>query len=166
MSDIVIEKPGEQVQGASKVKKPSSKRKSVFLTVLLLALFTFPLLQFVVGGMNYWLHMLLFTFMYIAMASSWNIIGGYAGYTSLGHNVFFAVGGYFTGVLLVYFDVSPFLTAPISGIVAMLLGVLVGMISLRTRGAAFIISTIALMMLVKITFDNWDYIIRRLRTST
>jgi branched-chain amino acid transport system permease protein len=29
---------------------------------------------------------------------------------------------------------------------------------LRTRGPAFIISTIALVMLVKITFDNWDYI--------
>jgi branched-chain amino acid transport system permease protein len=111
-----------------------------------------------VGGLNYWLHMLLFTFMYIAMASSWNIIGGYAGYTSLGHNVFFAVGGYFTGVLLVYFDVSPFLTAPLAGLVAMALGILVGLISLRTRGPAFIISTIAMVMLVKITFDNWDYI--------
>jgi branched-chain amino acid transport system permease protein len=102
--------------------------------------------------------MFLFTFMYIAMASSWNIIGGYAGYTSLGHNVFFAVGGYFTGVLLVYFDVSPLLTAPVAGLVAMALGLLVGLISLRTRGPAFIISTIAMVMLVKITFDNWDYI--------
>jgi branched-chain amino acid transport system permease protein len=158
MSDVVVEKGGMQVHDATKKKKPSSGRQAIFLGVLLVALLLFPLLQFVVGGMNYWLHMLLFTFMYIAMASSWNIIGGYAGYTSLGHNVFFAVGGYFTGVLLVYFDVSPFLTAPISGIVAMLLGILVGMISLRTRGAAFIISTIALMMLVKISFDNWDYI--------
>jgi branched-chain amino acid transport system permease protein len=112
----------------------------------------------VVGGLNYWLHMLLYTFMYIAMASSWNIIGGYAGYTSLGHNVFFAVGGYFAGVLLVYFDVSPFLTAPLAGLVSMAIGLLVGLISLRTRGPAFIISTIALVMLVKITFDNWDYI--------
>jgi branched-chain amino acid transport system permease protein len=96
--------------------------------------------------------------MYIAMASSWNIIGGYAGYTSLGHNVYFAVGGYFAGVLLVYFDVSPFLTAPLAGLVSMAIGLLVGLISLRTRGPAFIISTIALVMLVKITFDNWDYI--------
>ncbi|MCK5315250.1 MAG: branched-chain amino acid ABC transporter permease, partial [Anaerolineales bacterium] len=78
--------------------------------------------------------------------------------TSLGHNVFFAVGGYFTGVLLVYFDVSPFLTAPLAGLVAMAVGLLVGLISLRTRGPAFIISTIAMVMLVKIIFDNWDYI--------
>ena len=138
MSEVIVEKGGTKVQEPARLKKPSTGKKAVFLVVLLLALFSFPMLQFVVGGMNYWLHMLLFTFMYIAMASSWNIIGGYAGYTSLGHNVFFAVGGYFTGILLVYFDVSPFLTAPIAGIICMLFGVLVGMISLRTRGAAFI----------------------------
>jgi len=138
--------------------KTPSKLQKVFLGILLLSLLLFPLLQFVVGGLNYWLHMLLYTFMYIAMASSWNIIGGYAGYTSLGHNVFFAVGGYFTGVLLVYYDVSPFITAPIAGLVSLALGLIVGLISLRTRGPAFIISTIALLMLVKIAFDNWDYI--------
>ncbi len=152
---------------ASLDRKPTSsietlsaptKVQKIFLGVLLLSLLLFPLLQFVVGGLNYWLHMLLFTFMYIAMASSWNIIGGYAGYTSLGHNVFLAVGGYFTGVLLVYYDISPFISAPIAGLVSMALGLLVGLISLRTRGPAFIISTIALVMLVKISFDNWDYI--------
>ena len=158
MSSFIIDKGGKQANNPARIDKSTPRSKKIFLGVLVLTLLLFPLLQFVVGGMNYWLHMLLYTFMYIAMASSWNIIGGYAGYTSLGHSVFFAVGGYFTGVLMVYFKVSPFLTAPIAGIVAMLLGVIVGLISLRTRGSAFIISTIALVLLVKITFDNWDYI--------
>jgi branched-chain amino acid transport system permease protein len=157
MAETLASNQVKPVSTTDTLKKPSRRQKA-FLAILLLLLASFPLLQFVVGGMNYWLHMLLYTFMYIAMASSWNIIGGYAGYTSLGHNVFFAVGGYFTGVLLVYFDISPFLTAPLAGLVSMALGLLVGLISLRTRGPAFIISTIALVMLVKITFDNWDYI--------
>ena len=157
MSETLVSNEVKPIRTAESLKKPS-RRQKIFLAVLLLLLVSYPLLQFVVGGLNYWLHMLLYTFMYIAMASSWNIIGGYAGYTSLGHNVFFAVGGYFTGVLLVYFDVSPFITAPLAGLVSMALGLLVGLISLRTRGPAFIISTIALVMLVKITFDNWDYI--------
>ncbi len=157
MAETLASNELKQVSRTDSLRTPSGRQK-VFLGVFLLSLFLFPLLQFVVGGLNYWLHMLLYTFMYVAMASSWNIIGGYAGYTSLGHNVFFAVGGYFAGVLLVYFDVSPFLTAPFAGLVAMGLGLLVGLISLRTRGPAFIISTIALVMLVKITFDNWDYI--------
>ena len=157
MADTLVSKDVNPIQTTESLKKPS-RRQKVFLAVLLLLLFTYPLMQFVVGGLNYWLHMLLYTFMYIAMASSWNIIGGYAGYTSLGHNVFFAVGGYFTGVLMVYYDVSPFITAPLAGLVSLALGLLVGLISLRTRGPAFIISTIAMVMLVKITFDNWDYI--------
>ncbi len=157
MAETLASSDLKQASRTDSLRTPSGRQK-VFLGVLLLSLFLFPLLQFVVGGLNYWLHMLLYTFMYVAMASSWNIIGGYAGYTSLGHNVFFAVGGYFAGVFLVYFDVSPFLTAPIAGLVSMGLGLLVGLISLRTRGPAFIISTIALVMLVKITFDNWDYI--------
>ena len=157
MSETVVSNEIKPIRTTESLKKPS-RRQKLFLAVLLLLLVSYPLLQFVVGGLNYWLHMLLYTFMYIAMASSWNIIGGYAGYTSLGHNVFFAVGGYFAGVLLVYFDVSPFLTAPLAGLVSMAIGLLVGLISLRTRGPAFIISTIALVMLVKITFDNWDYI--------
>ena len=61
-----------------------------------------PALQFV-GGYNYVLHMLLYTMMYVAMASSWNILGGYTGYISLGHNVFFCIGGYFSGMMLAYF---------------------------------------------------------------
>lgn len=157
MAETLVSNEVKPIRTTESLKKPS-RRQKLFLAVLLLLLVSYPLLQFVVGGLNYWLHMLLYTFMYIALASSWNIIGGYAGYTSLGHNVFFAVGGYFAGVLLVYFDVSPFLTAPLAGLVSMALGLLVGLISLRTRGPAFIISTIALVMLVKITFDNWDYI--------
>ena len=74
----------------------SARSKRIFAVALVVVLALFPIMQFVVGGgLNYWLHMLLYIFMYIAMASSWNIIGGFAGYTSLGHNVFFAIGGYF-----------------------------------------------------------------------
>jgi branched-chain amino acid transport system permease protein len=40
----------------------------------------------------------------------------------------------------------------------MALGFFVGLISLRTRGPAFIISTIAMILLVKISFDNWDLV--------
>lgn len=157
MAETLASNDLKQTSSTDSLRTPP-RRQKVVLGIFLMSLLLFPLLQFVVGGLNYWLHMLLYTFMYIAMASSWNIIGGYAGYTSLGHNVFFAVGGYFTGVLLVYFDISPFIMAPLAGLVAMALGLLVGLISLRTRGPAFIISTIAMMMLVKITFDNWDYI--------
>ena len=136
---------------------PSGGRRTL-ISVLLLAALAFPLLQLTIGGMNYWLHMLLFIFMNIAIASSWNIIGGYAGYISLGHNVFFAIGGYAAAILFAYFGVSPFIAFPLAGLIAMAVGFVVGLITLRTRGPTFIISTIALVLLTKILLDNWDYI--------
>ncbi len=122
---------------------------------LLAALALFPLLQVAFDGYNYWLHMLLYVFLYVIMASSWNIIGGYAGYISLGHNVFFAFGAYLAGMAFVFFRISPFLTAPLAGLLAMGGGLLFGLIALRTRGSTFIISTIALVLLMSELLDNW-----------
>lgn len=135
---------------------PVSKR--VFISVLVITAAAFPLLHLAIGGLNYWLHMVLFLFMNIAIASSWNIIGGYAGYISLGHNVFFAVGGYSAAILFAYFGISPFIAFPLCGLIAMAVGIPVGMITLRMRGPTFIISTIALVLLTKILFDNWEYV--------
>lgn len=156
MTQMTISKKREPAPDVIDSAPSSAKGSVVAGIVILLALF--PALQFIVGGYNYWLHMLLYTFMYIAMSSAWNIIGGYAGYISLGHNVFFAVGGYFSAVLFLYYDISPFLSTPGAGLAAMVLGIVFGLISLRTRGPAFIISTIALTMVIKIAFDNWEYI--------
>src|SRR4030067_2014937 len=124
---------GKKLEGENKKEKGSLELKKIILGILVLLLFLFPLLQIIFGGLNYHLHFLLFNFMYIAMASGWNIIGGYAGYASLGHNVFFALGGYFSGALFVFFGLSPFLTAPLAGIAAMVIGLIFGLISLRTK---------------------------------
>jgi len=129
--------------------------KKIFLILFLVVLFIFPVFQVIFDGLNYVLHIMLYMFMYISMASGWNIIGGYAGYSSIGHNVFFAVGGYFSGVIFAYLGLSPFLTAPVAGLVAMIIGLLFGLISLRTRGPAFLMSTLALALVVRLLFDNW-----------
>jgi branched-chain amino acid transport system permease protein len=137
-------------------RAPGGKR--ALIAALIVGAAAFPVLQLAYGGLNYWLHMLLFIFMNVAIASSWNILGGYAGYISLGHNVFFAIGGYAAAILFAYFGVSPFISFPLAGLIAMAIGFAVGLITLRARGPTFIISTIALVLLVKILFDNWDYI--------
>jgi len=126
--------------------------------VLLILLLLFPLLHLTLGGLNFYLNILLIMFMHSALASSWNIIGGYAGYISLGHNVFFAIGGYFSGVLLIYFDVPVFVSAIFAGVLALLFGLLIGGITLRVRGPAFIIATVALVLVVRIILDNWEYV--------
>jgi branched-chain amino acid transport system permease protein len=140
---------------------PSSRRiegRVIALGVLLLFLLLVPLSQPFLDRYNYVLQLMLVTFMWIAMASSWNIIGGYAGYISLGHGVFFAIGGYVAGLLLVRYGLSPLWTALLGGVLAVLVGLVLGLITLRTRGPAFIISTIALLLMVRLWFDNWEFI--------
>jgi branched-chain amino acid transport system permease protein len=129
--------------------------KGAVVLGLLVLLAIFPLFQIKYNGYNYWLHMMLYVFLYVTMATSWNMIGGYAGYISLGHNVFFGIGAYLSGMVFVYLQISPFLTAPLAGVLTMVGGLLFGLIALRTRGSTFIISTVALVLLTMELLDKW-----------
>jgi branched-chain amino acid transport system permease protein len=132
--------------------------RTVLLVLVVLVLLCVPLSYPFLTTYSYVLQLMTVGLMWIALTSSWNLIGGYAGYISLGHNVFLAAGAYFSGGVFAYVGVSPFISAPVAGLVCVLLGTVIGFITLRTRGPAFIISTIALMLIARILFDNWDYL--------
>lgn len=158
-----VNQAGDQVAGmyvGGRARVGLLDGRKLFIASLLALLLALPpaLIYGEVGASGYIIHVLMYMFMYVAMTCSWNIIGGYAGYVSFSHNVFFAIGAYLAGILLVYHGISPFITAPLSGLVAVGFGLLVGLITLRTRGPAFVLSTIVLSMLVRLGFDNWDYI--------
>lgn len=138
-------------------KRPSASRWFV-VSVLLLVLLALPLTRPFLGSYNYIVLLATNVLMWTAMSSSWNILGGYAGYISLGHAVFLGVGGYVAAVPLYYSGVSPFYTAVLGGLAAVALGLVVGLITLRTRGPAFIISTIALLFMFLLLFENSEYL--------
>ena len=139
--------------------QPSPKwdSKQVIPLLLLVALIAFPAVQFF-GNHNYAIHVVLFAFLYITMSSSWNIIGGYGGFISIGHNVFFGIGAFFSGFIFARYGISPFYTALLAGLVATVFGFAVGLITLRVRGPSFIISSIALLMIFRIVFDRWELV--------
>jgi ABC-type branched-subunit amino acid transport system permease subunit len=60
----------------------------LWIVIALIALLIFPLIQ----KSQYYQHVMVMTMMAAVLASSWNILGGYAGYTSLGHAAFFGLG--------------------------------------------------------------------------
>ena len=139
---------------ASSIEKRRATWFPIGLMVVLMAL---PALQFV-GNYNYVIHLVLYTACYVVMASGWNILGGFTGYISLGHNVFFAIGGYFAGMIFARYGVSTIILAPIAGLVAAMAGYAIGLISLRVRGPSFIISSLALVMIFRIFFENWEFV--------
>lgn len=128
------------------------------VAVIAVALLTFPLLRGTFSAFNYIIQVLIVMLMFVAMASSWNIMGGFTGYISLGHNVFMVIGAYVSGMLLVYQGISPFVSVFLGVAIAVVVGVLFGLITLRTRGPAFIIASIALLLMTRLMFDNWKAI--------
>lgn len=141
---------------ATALARPRRIPRGLILAAILAVLLAVPVVAYpYVTSYAYVIQIMTTGFMWIAMASSWNIIGGFSGYISLGHNVFLAAGGYFSAYLLAFHGVSPFLTAILAGLVCVALGTGVGLITLRTSGPAFIIATIALMLIARILFDNW-----------
>ncbi|MGI8723177.1 MAG: branched-chain amino acid ABC transporter permease [Geodermatophilaceae bacterium] len=81
-------------------------------------------------------------FMFVALAQGWNLIGGFTGYACFGQVVFFGIGGYFTAVAMVHWQVSFWLALVASGFVAALFGALIGLPLLRLKGHYFAIATL------------------------
>lgn len=153
-SDVIAARRAYNASIAASVDK---ERVTWFPIVFLLFLLAIPALQFV-GNYNYLIHLILFTACYVVMAAGWNILGGFTGYISLGHNVFFAIGGYFAGMIFARYGISTIILAPLAGLVAGIVGYLIGLITLRVRGPSFIISSLALVMIFRILFENWHFV--------
>ncbi len=85
-----------------------------------------------------------------------NIILGYTGLLTLGHAAFFGIGAYGVALLETRLGV-PFWVALAAGCAAaVILGYLVGLVSLRTRGHYFAIFTAAIGVMISVIFTNWQ----------
>ena len=120
--------------------------------VVLLALVLYPVIN---PYQPYPQGVLLVGFMLAIQASSWNIISGYAGYTSLGHSMFLGLGSYTVAILALRLGVNPLLLAPLGGVTAVVAALLIGSVVLRTRGHAFVIITIAMLLAAQILAVNF-----------
>jgi branched-chain amino acid transport system permease protein len=81
-------------------------------------------------------------FMFIVLAQSWNLIGGFTGYASFGQVVFFGLGGYTTAVLMAHARWSYWPALAVSGLVAAAYAALLGTPLLRLRGHYFAVATL------------------------
>ena len=86
---------------------------------------------------------------------AWNFLG-VSGSISLGHAAFFGVGAYGSALLSLDQALSPWITIPIAGLLATGLGLIMGLICLRLRGAYFALATLAFVEVPRVITDNWD----------
>jgi branched-chain amino acid transport system permease protein len=81
-------------------------------------------------------------------ATSLNLIMGYGGLVSFGHAAYLGVGGYVIGILAKEGITSGFVQWPLALVVSGLFALIVGALSLRTRGVYFIMITLAFAQMI------------------
>jgi branched-chain amino acid transport system permease protein len=79
-------------------------------------------------------------------------MGGYAKQLSLGHAAYFGLGAYTSSILLIDYDVSPWIGMIAGGLVAMLASLPIGALCFRLRGPYFAIATIATAQVLMLLF--------------
>jgi branched-chain amino acid transport system permease protein len=107
---------------------------------------TFAIAVLVLIAAPYWgdratLRMLTEVFSYIALASLWNLLAGYAGLVSIGQQAFVGLGGYTLFVGSLWLGINPLLGVPLAGILAGLFAIPVVLLLFRLRGAYFTIGS-------------------------
>ena len=95
---------------------------------------------------------------FVVLASAWNILGGYAGYVNFGTSAFFALGGYTAVFMIKAFNAPLLLQIIAAAFVTGLLGLGIGLISLRLRGIFFSIGTVAVAIILETVILNSDYL--------
>ena len=122
--------------------RPSINLRSLVIAALVLGLTLLPV-YVALSGDRFMLT--LFTRIVImAMAAvSLNLILGYAGMMSFGHAAYLGIGGYTTAILCFEGVTSGFVQWPAALATSALFALIVGALSLRTRGVYFIMITLA-----------------------
>jgi branched-chain amino acid transport system permease protein len=106
------------------------------VAVVLIALATAPWW----GGRDD-LRLLAEIYAYVALASLWNLLAGYAGLVSVGQQAYVGLGAYLLFALTILAGVPPLIAIPLAGVTAAVLSLPVAALIFRLRGHYFAIGT-------------------------
>jgi len=121
----------------------------VFTILAVLALAVLPLIFKKDSTIN----VVILILLYMTIASSWNILGGYTGQTNLGHAAFFGIGSLVTRLLWIKGIPFP-LCFLAGGLAAVALALLIGVPAFKLKGVYFAIGTLALAQILNVTVGN------------
>lgn len=107
---------------------------AVLLVFLLIPLF---------GIKKYYMHILISALISVIAAQGLNVILGLTGYCSIAHSAFFGMGAYTSALLAVKLGINPWACILFGVAAAVLVGVIIGVPSLKTHGTYFVIITLA-----------------------
>lgn len=130
------------------------RREVITGVVVLAAVAVLPLLTRDVYTQN----LIIITVLFAGLAQAWNILGGYCGQISLGHAVYFGLGGYVSTLLFLKLGLPPSVGMFAGGIVGGLAALLVGWPCFRLSGHYYAIATVVVGEIGYLLFLNWDFV--------
>lgn len=120
---------------------------------LLLVLVVFLVLPFFMEN-RYVFQVVMISCLFAICSLSLNLILGYTGQPSLAHAGFFGIGAYGVAKLTIA-GMSFWLALPIAALISALIGLVIGIPTLRTRGAYFSIATLCMGVIITLIAFNW-----------
>ncbi|HEY2995940.1 MAG TPA: branched-chain amino acid ABC transporter ATP-binding protein/permease [Methylomirabilota bacterium] len=106
---------------------------------------------------RYYHRVVTLVFLWAAMGLAWNIISGYAGQISFGHQAFFGIGAYVTVLLVVKTGLTPWIGMAAGVVAAVLAAALIGIPTFRLAGIYFGLATLAYPLIFRIVMDWLGY---------
>ena len=103
-------------------------------------------------------NLIIITVLYAGLSQAWNILGGYCGQISLGHALYFGLGGYVSTLLFVRLGIPPTLGMFAGGLLGALAALLVGWPCFRLSGHYYAIATVVVGEIGYLLFLNWDFV--------
>jgi branched-chain amino acid transport system permease protein len=107
---------------------------------------------------EYYLSILNLVLIAVVGALGLNILVGYTGQISIGHGAFMSVGAYTAANLVTHLDAPFWVTIPAGGLMAALIGAVVGIPSLRIKGIYLAIATLAAQLIIEWTINHVTWI--------
>ncbi len=100
------------------------------------------------------LQLMVLVLLYAYLTTSWNLVGGFAGVLPLGHTLFAGIGAYTSTLLFIELGLTPWIGMFIGAFLAMIAGFLIGLPTLKLRGAYFALSSIAFLEGFRVVTEN------------
>jgi len=121
-------------------------------TLLLAAAIAFPLAV----PNSYFLTVMTLAFITAIATLGLNLLTGYTGQLNLAHGGFMAIGAYTLGILTVDHQMPFWIAFVLSGVICMVIGYVVGAVSLRLKGHYFSIFTMCVGYIIYLVIDKWE----------
>ena len=103
-------------------------------------------------------NLLILVLLYAGLSQAWNVLGGYCGQISLGHALYFGLGGYTSTLLLLNLGLPPVFGLLVGGLVGGLGALLVGWPCFRLSGHYYAVATVVVGEIGYLLFINWDLV--------